>query len=95
MTDKQELQAAHERTIAILAEQKAYFDIAWDKYRDNAKTILGFDNYSKAQQYDCIAECAYILEHKAAPEWGYLIERFETLANGDTLFIHRDKKEEN
>jgi hypothetical protein len=88
----QDVQDARERTKAILAEQKQYFDIAWDKYRDNSKAILRMDNYTKAAQYDCIAECAYILEHKAMPEWAYLIESFETLANGDTLFIHRDKE---
>lgn len=88
----QDVQDAGERMKARIAEQKQYFDIAWHKYPDNAKTILRL-NYSNVQKYDCIAECAYILEHQAAPEWGYAIESFEVLANGDTLFIHRDKSE--
>jgi hypothetical protein len=89
----QDVQDATQRLKARIAEQNQYFDIAWDKYRDNSKAILRMAHYSKATQYDCIAECAYILEHQAMPEWAYLIESFETLPNGDTLFIHKDKSE--
>jgi hypothetical protein len=87
----QDVQDATRQLKARIAEQNQYFDIAWDKYRDTAVTILGLDKYTKAQQFDCIAECAYILEHKQMPEWAYLIESFEISSDGNLLFIHRDK----
>lgn len=77
--------------MSLPIEAKQYYEIGMVKYSDNAKTILSLEDYSDIEKFSAIAESAYFLENGKLPEWAWIIEKAETLANGDSLFVHRDK----
>jgi hypothetical protein len=84
----QDLQAARERTKAIIAALHQYFEICAEEYPDTFQSCTTAQA-SPAQQYSAAAECAYYLKHGALPEWAYVIEKVENY-DGNLLFIWAD-----
>jgi len=57
---------------------------------DTVKTCLDCYKNNLVRGQHAAAECAYIVEHRALPEWGYVVESFEVFDDDSFLFIHAD-----